>query len=120
MSVTATGDESSTLTTETNQGSTNLVFSGNLGNTSKGLTSRHTTTNGSVRVEYPGDWEGVVSGKSMAGSVTISGKDVTIVENSGWPVGRFVKGIKGAGNDGGRLECSAMSGSVNIQIGPRH
>lgn len=115
-SITATGEGHSTLITDTRQGSTNISFTNRLGNGNKGLIAKHTSISGPVRVEYPGDWEGVVTGNSMSGSVRITGEDVVIVEDRKWPAGRFVKGVKGSGEYGGTSECSAVSGSVSVLV----
>lgn len=115
-SVTATGQNHSTIITDTRQGSTNISFTNNLGDGNKSLTAKHTSISGPVRVEYPEDWEGVVTGNSISGSVRITGDGVVIVEDRKWPAGRFVKGVKGAGEYGGTSECSAISGSVNVFV----
>lgn len=118
-SITPTGSQFATLITDTKQGDTDLAFRGLLGDGAWGLDATHRSVSGGVRVELPGDWEGVVTGKSISGEVNIDGKDVRIVEDERqWPVGRWVKGVKGVGEDGGKVEGETVNGDVSMRCGP--
>lgn len=120
VGVMPTGEEAATLVTDTKQGSTEVVFRGELGAGARGLDARLGSVSGAVEVEVAADWEGVVTGKSLSGEVEIGGRGVVLVEDERrWPVGRWVKGVKGAGEEGGRIEVETLNGGVGIRVGGR-
>jgi hypothetical protein len=55
----------------------------------------HSSNAGAIRLEYPGDWEGIVEGETRAGAVMMRGEGIRIVESRGQFAERYVRAEKG-------------------------
>ncbi|PPJ59616.1 hypothetical protein CBER1_01205 [Cercospora berteroae] len=91
------------------------------GNSIAQLRSDHKffSTSGTLRLQYPDEWEGDIYGDTTSGSVSIRGKDVEFsseLDGAGsWPWGRHIQARKGNGK--GRLKFTTVSGSVDLRMG---
>lgn len=76
----------------------------------------HHQQSGSLRLHYPGQWEGHIAGETMSGSVHIDWPGVNIIrdDRSGW-VQRRIQATKGDGE--GQLQFSTLSGNVDLTGG---
>ncbi|KAL8729725.1 MAG: hypothetical protein Q9166_004553 [cf. Caloplaca sp. 2 TL-2023] len=108
--------ERSDLTTHVLSGSTDLTIHPSLSNSSTRLRNfhaSHTGVSGSIRVLYPAQWEGIVEGSTVSGSIRVNWPGLKITENkSGWG-SHSLKGVKGEGE--GLVRFSDISGSVELR-----
>ena len=115
----AADDYKSTLDTRTDMGSHDVTLLSpqkDPGTQMRRLESSHRTLSGSLRVEYPGEWEGELEGGTKSGSLNVGGKDVRIVERGTYgPIGGWVKAVKGNGES--RCGLGSQSGSVDVTVG---
>jgi hypothetical protein len=66
---------------------------------------------------YPEEWEGVVEGKTMVGSISMGGTGLVIVENGGGFVERYVKAVKGDDvKMKGSVYISGSAGSISFTV----
>lgn len=84
------------------------------------LESSHTTVSGSIQLQYPPQWEGMINAKSTSGSIRVEGKDVEIVKytSHGW-VKKEVVARKPKGSDGERfssVQIGTTSGSISFKV----
>ncbi|KAL9599355.1 MAG: hypothetical protein Q9219_003888 [cf. Caloplaca sp. 3 TL-2023] len=76
--------------------------------------AQHHGVSGSIRLEYPAQWEGVVQGETVSGGVAVMWPGLKVVEDGkGWGRKRF-KGVKGSGG-GGVVGFKDVSGSVDVR-----
>lgn len=77
-----------------------------------GMVSRHESHSGSINVEYPDNWEGMIEVETGSGSIDVIGRGVEIIRDVN---GRMLarKGKEG----GGKVIVRAGSGSVNLRFG---
>jgi len=81
------------------------------------ITSRHSSKAGNVNLVYPEEWEGVVEGKTMVGSISMGGTGLVIVENGGGFVERYVKAVKGDDvKKKGSVYISDSAGSISFTV----
>ncbi|KAF2208837.1 hypothetical protein CERZMDRAFT_48494 [Cercospora zeae-maydis SCOH1-5] len=80
---------------------------------------KFTSTSGTLRLQYPDEWEGGIHGETTSGSITIRGKDIKFSSAPGgsasWPLGRHVQAQKGKGE--GRLKFATVSANVDLRMG---
>lgn len=107
------GSRTARLETSSGSGATNArVLSGEGGKDVDGLRSEHKSSgSGSVKVVYPVNWEGRITGTSGSGSIRVSGPEIIVDESSRGQV-RAHKGDEKKGN----LEVRTGSGSVDVSI----
>ncbi|KAL8684849.1 MAG: hypothetical protein Q9224_006101 [Gallowayella concinna] len=73
----------------------------------------HHGISGSIRVLYPGQWEGTVEGTTVSGSIRVNWPGLKILEDkSGWG-SHSLKAVKGSGE--GIVEFKDISGSVELK-----
>ncbi|KAI1329399.1 hypothetical protein F5Y16DRAFT_365894 [Xylariaceae sp. FL0255] len=77
-----------------------------------GMVSRHESQSGSLDVQYPSSWQGMIDVDAGSGSVSITGRGVEIIREYN---GRYLA-RKGDGS-GGKVYVKARSGSVNLRFG---
>ncbi|KAL8694233.1 MAG: hypothetical protein Q9218_001059 [Villophora microphyllina] len=112
------GDASkrSDITTQGLSGSTDIVVYPSLANASTPLRNFYASymgVSGSVRVQYPGQWEGRVEGSTVSGHIGVQWPGLKVVEdNNGWGT-HSLKGVKGDGQ--GLLKFKGVSGSVELR-----
>ncbi|KAL8802662.1 MAG: hypothetical protein Q9182_003678 [Xanthomendoza sp. 2 TL-2023] len=112
------GDPSkrSDLTTRVLSGSSDITVSPSLTDPLTPLRNfyaSHRGVSGSIRVLYPGQWEGTVEGSTVSGSIRVDWPGLKILEDkSGWG-SHILKGVKGSGE--GIVECKDISGSVTLK-----
>ena len=75
-------DTGGSLTSNVTMGSTTITVLTPLGSRNK-IASKHTTDSGSITLQYPTAWEGVMNAKTDSGSVKTSGVTVTSSTTSG-------------------------------------
>jgi len=80
----------------------------------KRLSSTHYTHASSLKLKYPSEWEGSIHGHTGAGSLTLRGKDVKIIEEGGGPVGHYVSAEKGNGNS--TMDFRTDFGSAHVDM----
>ncbi|KAI4104753.1 MAG: hypothetical protein L6R37_003107 [Teloschistes peruensis] len=111
-------DNRSDITTKGLSGSTDIVLYPSLTNPTepmRNLYASYTGISGSVRVQYPVQWEGKVEGSTVSGHIGVAWPGLKIVEDSdGWGSHRL-KAVKGDGN--GVLMFKGVSGSVELRGG---
>ncbi|MCJ1254775.1 hypothetical protein MMC24_002591 [Lignoscripta atroalba] len=75
------------------------------------LFGTHESASGSLRIQYPEEWQGQVDGKTLSGSFSLTWAGMKLIRNSkeGW-VWRVIKAIKGNGE--GTLTFKSVSGNV--------
>ena len=70
-----------------------------------------------MRLGYPFDWEGKVEGFTSAGSLTMRGKELEIVESGGGIRNRYEKAVKGDHwEEKGTVDISTSAGSVMFEL----
>jgi len=78
----------------------------------EGMLSNHESQSGSINVEYPDSWNGLIEVETESGSVSISGRGVDIIrEERGRVVAR--KGEEGHG----KVIAKSGSGKVDLRFG---
>ncbi|KAI4204179.1 MAG: hypothetical protein LQ350_001370 [Teloschistes chrysophthalmus] len=111
-------DKRSDITTKGLSGSTDIVLYPSLTSPTepmRNLYASYTGVSGSVRVQYPVQWEGKVEGSTVSGHIGVAWPGLKIVEDSnGWGSHRL-KAVKGDGN--GVLKFKGVSGSVELRGG---
>ncbi|CAO1599809.1 hypothetical protein XANCAGTX0491_003520 [Xanthoria calcicola] len=74
----------------------------------------HTGISGSIRILYPSQWEGMVQGSTVSGSIRYTWPGLQVVESGGGGWGRKTfKGVKGVGE--GVVAFRDVSGSVELK-----
>lgn len=68
----------------------------------------HHQQSGSLRLHYPAQWEGHITGETMSGAIRIDWPGVNIISDDR----RRIQATRGTGD--GRLEFSTLSGSVDL------
>ena len=111
----------STLDTFTRSGSLQVTVLSphtDAGTAMKRFSGSHHTNAGSVRLNYPQEWEGSIQGETVVGSLKLRGEDVEIVEKGrkGF-TGGWVKAVKGDSEQGGQLKFSTKAGSLDVVVG---
>src|SRR5947207_9837979 len=77
----------------------------------------HHSQAGGMRLGYPFDWEGKVEGSTSAGSLTMRGKGLEIVESGGGFGNRYEKAVKGDHwEEKGTVDISTSAGSVMFEL----
>ncbi|KAL9585264.1 MAG: hypothetical protein Q9212_001625 [Teloschistes hypoglaucus] len=108
----------SDITTKGLSGSTDIVLYPSLTNPTepmRNLYAFYTGVSGSVRVQYPVQWEGKVEGSTVSGHIGVAWPGLKIVEDSnGWGSHRL-KAVMGDGK--GVLRFKGVSGSVELRGG---
>ncbi|KAK4554831.1 hypothetical protein LTR86_007979 [Recurvomyces mirabilis] len=102
------------LSSNVNSASTNLKILPYLNDTSaiiSNLKSNHKSRSGSLDLQYPKVWEGMIEGTTSSGSINIRGDGVEYYYQGD----RKVVAHKGYGKS--KLEFTGQSSSVNIRIG---
>ncbi|KAL8667228.1 MAG: hypothetical protein Q9202_000801 [Teloschistes flavicans] len=106
----------SDITTKGLSGSTDIVVYPSLTNASTpllNLYASYTGVSGSVRVQYPSQWEGRVEGSTVSGRIRVAWPGLRIVEDgNGWGSHRL-RAVKGDGQ--GVLKFKGVSGSVELR-----
>ncbi|KAI1780596.1 hypothetical protein F4818DRAFT_396217 [Hypoxylon cercidicola] len=82
------------------------------------LLAHHTSTSGTVELQYPQAWEGDLKASTMHGSLNVSGKDVKILYVGGFP-GTKMEARKGNSSPGSSIEVKVLAGSMNAVIGDK-
>lgn len=82
------------------------------------LQSRHSSTSSTLKIEYPGSWEGDLDLGTMSGSLKVSGEGVKVVKaGKGWP-GVNMQLLARKGDGGGSTGVvKTVSGSVWVGVG---
>ena len=81
------------------------------------IASTHRLQAGSVNIKYPTEWEGVVEGRTTAGSLRIQGEGLEIVESKGGFGSRYEKGVKGDDwKEKSSVDISTSAGSVSFEL----
>lgn len=110
--------ESSSLRTSSSSGAAHinvLESYRNGGKAFKGLHSVHESAgSGSIKLWYPGDWEGKIAAATGSGSVTVKGQGVVVDEASGYV--KHVAAHKGE-KGGSSIEARTGSASIDVLIG---
>lgn len=105
--------------TESNSGGTKLKILPPLSDDWPSRRSEHSSSSqsGSIEVTYPHQWEGVIEGQTLSGSISIQGKDVEMNDRRrSWnPVGKHIVAHKGTGP--GHMGCETVSGSIRVRVG---
>ncbi|CAN8104177.1 unnamed protein product [Discula destructiva] len=86
----------------------------------RALNGRHTATSATLRVTYPGSWEGWIDEDSMSGKLAVAGQGVQIIrQDSDFPgIKKHILAHKGAENGkGGNLKLHTTSGNIGVIIG---
>ncbi|KAL8653334.1 MAG: hypothetical protein Q9210_002158 [Variospora velana] len=68
---------------------------------------------GSMRLAYPGQWEGEVWGTTVSGSIAVAWPGLRLVRDERRPGAHALQGVKGEGK--GILAFRAVSGSVDLR-----
>lgn len=92
-----------------------------------GLHSTHKSSSGSVRIQYPQEWQGTIKAQTASGSLRVDGKDVVV--DAEYPLGHLNKRSNPAGYmrrhflgrkgqiGWSRLDMRTSSGSISATIG---
>ncbi|KAF4451347.1 hypothetical protein F53441_5613 [Fusarium austroafricanum] len=80
------------------------------------LKSTHKSISGSVKLFYPGSWEGLLFANSVSGSQDYQGKDLKITHEGG-SFTKIIRGRKGSGYSS--LEVNTVSGDQFALIGEK-
>ena len=72
---------------------------------------------GSVRVRYPGEWEGRIEADSSSGSLRVEGQGVVVDREEREGGRKWVRAHKGEEGSGGSIGVRTGSGSVDIFVG---
>ena len=108
------GSETTTIGTESNVGRTAVHISAPLFEPEtplRHLLSSHSSTSGSIQLEYPQMWEGKIRGGTGSGIISLEGKDVDLILD----MDRKVLARKGFGRS--ELGFRTGSGSVHVNVG---
>lgn len=82
------------------------------------IRGRHSSNAGAIRLEYPGDWEGIVEGETRAGAVMMRGEGLRIVESRGQFAERYVKAEKGDQVEKkSYVTISDKAGAIDFSVG---
>ena len=84
----------------------------------RALRSTHTSSSGSISVQYPSVWEGTISASSVTGGIQVLGNGVSIIrEKNGWGKKEVVakKGVDHEG-EGSTVEMKTISGGLKFVI----
>ena len=109
---------SSSLRTQTRSGHTNVNVLSPFVTGDRALSrlrSSHKSLSSGLTLKYPQEWEGLIAGGTLSGSLTVQGKDVRVLDLKKGPVGTKIRARKGYGQS--RLDFSATSGSVDLIVG---
>ncbi|KAI9751097.1 MAG: hypothetical protein M1815_001375 [Lichina confinis] len=74
------------------------------------LRGKHSVNSGSLRLEYPSEWEGEIRGSTASGSINVHGDDVNVV------VGTPSHFLARKGDGDGVIDFDSVSGSVGIWV----
>lgn len=80
----------------------------------KSIQHRSTSTNGSISIIYPHQWEGAIEARTLRGSFSIERKDVKIIDESHGPGMKHITAQKGSGS--GRLRLETTGGNVSVRV----
>ncbi|KZF23539.1 hypothetical protein L228DRAFT_118391 [Xylona heveae TC161] len=75
----------------------------------------HATVSGSLKLRYPGEWEGTITGSSTSGSLDVRGKGVEVQKKTDLPWSHQLVAKKGDGNS--HIGFHTTSGSVDLLVG---
>jgi len=110
----------STLSVVTGAGSQQIVLRSpyrDPGTAIKGLSSGHHTSVASLKLKYPPEWEGTITGMTTLGGLKLGGDGVRVIEEGRIGLaGRFVKAEKGEA-EGSRLLFGSEVGSADVVVG---
>lgn len=79
------------------------------------MRSVHSTMSSSIHLVYPQQWEGVIEGESVSGSIALRGKNLVPIKHYKRPFGTHIEFRKGDG--GSKIGLSTKSGSMDATIG---
>lgn len=104
------------INTHSQSGSTDLTVHPSLSHPTdpfKKLYSNHDSLSGSLNLWYPAQWQGMVKGSTLSGSIHLDWEGLKVVkdEKEGW-VKRVVEAVRGEGES--QLIFSGKSGNVNL------
>lgn len=77
------------------------------------LYASHQQKSGSLRLHYPSQWEGDLTGETLSGAISIDWPGLNIIRNDR----RRIAARKGDGKGEGNLEFSTLSGNVDLSGG---
>ena len=112
MSSKVVGDENGTVTKDAS------LLSGTHGLDSvlRNMKSKHETVSGSMRLRYPSEWEGSITGESISGGVDVTGKGVEIESRARG--GKEIHAVKGKGQESRSiLRFASVTGSGEVLVG---
>jgi hypothetical protein len=83
----------------------------------RALTAMHSTTSGSIKVTYPGVWEGTIKVQTMSGDISVRGEGVQIISGGGkgWPRRPLL--AKKGHEKPGWINVESLSGDVDVLVG---
>ncbi|MCJ1387169.1 hypothetical protein MMC18_000009 [Xylographa bjoerkii] len=110
--------DDSRLTVEDGSGSVDVTVLSSISDPGKPMRnfySEYTCSTGSLRLHYPSEWEGTVSGETLSGSIKTDWPGMRIVKNGDRDGHYFTKNFKGlVGHGDGLLHFRCISGSVGL------
>ena len=106
---------SATFETKANAGLTNVHLLSPLGHRRQ-LASQHSSIAGSVNVVYPEEWEGVVEGSTMVGSLVMNGNGLRIVDSRGGFINHYQRAVKGDFAGKGSANLTTTTGAVFFSL----
>ena len=101
----------------TKSGSVEVTVLSSISHAGQAMTNLYGTykrLSGSLKVKYPGEWEGEIEGSTLSGSLNIAWPGLTVIQDgrSGGSGYRILKAIKGHGH--GQLYFEGISGSTDL------
>jgi hypothetical protein len=79
---------------------------------------KSTSTSGTVHIVYPDEWQGLAAAESTSGIISITGKDVKVIDSGSLAgVFRHVLARKGVGK--GRVGIKTNSGTIDLRLGEK-
>ncbi|KAI9672596.1 MAG: hypothetical protein M1831_000031 [Alyxoria varia] len=107
------GDDAETAT---KQDTTLMSSSHDMNSVLRNMKSKHETVSGSMRLRYPSEWEGSITGESISGGVDVAGKGVEIESRARG--GKEIHAVKGTSEDvRSILRFASVTGSGEVLVG---